>query len=50
VEYDEVEQKPNQEKDEEALPEFTVFIALQQQIADEMAKDKDKWWTLYDEI
>lgn len=44
-EYDEVERVPNQEKDEvkEVFAEFGLSAALQQQIADEMAKDKDKW-------
>lgn len=44
-EYDEVERVPEQEKIEvqEVFAEFGLSKALQQQIADEMAKDKKKW-------
>jgi len=44
-EYDEVERVPEQEKAEvkEVFAEFGLSPALQDQIADEMAKDKDKW-------
>jgi predicted membrane protein (TIGR00267 family) len=44
-EYEEVERVPNQEKEEvkEVFAEFGLSAALQQQIADEMEKDKDKW-------
>lgn len=44
-EYDEVERVPEQEKMEvkEVFAEFGLSEALQQQIADEMAKDKKKW-------
>lgn len=44
-EYDEVERVPNEEKEEvkEVFAEFGLSAALQQQIADEMEKDKDKW-------
>ena len=44
-EYDEVERVPEQEKAEvkEVFADFGLSPALQDQIADEMAKDKDKW-------
>ncbi|OCX54689.1 iron transporter [Mucilaginibacter sp. PPCGB 2223] len=44
-EYDEVERVPDQEKMEvkEVFAEFGLSESLQNQIADEMAKDKDKW-------
>jgi len=44
-EYDEVERVPEQEKAEvkEVFADFGLSVALQDQIADEMAKDKDKW-------
>ncbi len=44
-EYDEVERVPEQEKAEvkEVFAEFGLSPALQDQIANEMAKDKDKW-------
>ncbi|MBK0378675.1 VIT1/CCC1 transporter family protein [Mucilaginibacter segetis] len=44
-EYDEVERVPDQEKAEvkEVFADFGLSEALQQQIADEMARDKDKW-------
>lgn len=44
-EYDEVDRVPEQEKAEvkEVFAEFGLSEALQQQIADEMAKDKKKW-------
>ncbi|MES2113222.1 MAG: VIT1/CCC1 transporter family protein [Bacteroidota bacterium] len=44
-EYDEVERVPEQEKTEvmEVFADFGLSASLQQQIADEMAKDKDKW-------
>jgi predicted membrane protein (TIGR00267 family) len=44
-EYDEVERVPEQEKVEvkEVFANFGLSEALQTQIADEMAKDKDKW-------
>ena len=44
-EYDEVERVPEQEKAEvkEVFASFGLSPALQIQIADEMAKDKDKW-------
>jgi VIT1/CCC1 family predicted Fe2+/Mn2+ transporter len=44
-EYDEVERVPEQEKAEvkEVFAGFGLSPALQTQIADEMAKDKDKW-------
>jgi VIT1/CCC1 family predicted Fe2+/Mn2+ transporter len=44
-EYDEVERVPEQEKAEvkEVFADFGLSPALQNQIADEMAKDKDKW-------
>jgi predicted membrane protein (TIGR00267 family) len=44
-EYEEIERVPEQEKSEvkEVFANFGLSIALQSQIADEMAKDKDKW-------
>jgi len=44
-EYDEIERVPEQEKFEvkEVFADFGLSVALQDQIADEMAKDKDKW-------
>ena len=44
-EYEEVERVPEQEKKEvkEVFADFGLSVALQDQIADEMAKDKDKW-------
>lgn len=44
-EYDEVERVPDQEKKEvmDVFADFGLSTALQRQIADEMAKDKDKW-------
>lgn len=44
-EYDEVERVPEQEKAEvmEVFADFGLSKTLQQQIADEMAKDKEKW-------
>jgi VIT1/CCC1 family predicted Fe2+/Mn2+ transporter len=44
-EYDEVERVPEQEKAEvmEVFADFGLSEALQIQVADEMAKDKDKW-------
>jgi VIT1/CCC1 family predicted Fe2+/Mn2+ transporter len=44
-EYDEVERLPEQEKAEvkEIFADFGLSEPLQQQIADEMAKDKKKW-------
>ena len=44
-EYDEVERVPEQEKLEvmEVFNDFGLSPALQRQVADEMAKDKDKW-------
>jgi VIT1/CCC1 family predicted Fe2+/Mn2+ transporter len=44
-EYDEVERVPEQEKKEvmEVFADFGLSVALQQQVADEMAKDKHKW-------
>lgn len=44
-EYDEVERVPEQEKLEvkEVFAEFGLSETLQQQIADEMAKDKKQW-------
>jgi vacuolar iron transporter family protein len=44
-EYDEIERLPEQEKAEvkEVFAGFGLSIALQDQIADEMARDKDKW-------
>lgn len=44
-EYDEVERVPGQEKIEvmEVFAEFGLSEKLQREVADEMAKDKDKW-------
>ncbi|RKR84553.1 putative membrane protein (TIGR00267 family) [Mucilaginibacter gracilis] len=44
-EYDEVERVPEQEKIEvmEVFADFGLSAPLQQQIADEMSKDKKKW-------
>jgi VIT1/CCC1 family predicted Fe2+/Mn2+ transporter len=44
-EYEEVERVPEQEKEEvkEVFADFGLSAHLQQEIADEMAKDKDKW-------
>ena len=44
-EYDEVERVPEEEKREvmEVFADFGLSVALQQQVADEMAKDKHKW-------
>jgi VIT1/CCC1 family predicted Fe2+/Mn2+ transporter len=44
-EYEEVERVPEQEKMEvkEVFADFGLSASLQDQIADEMAKDKDKW-------
>jgi VIT1/CCC1 family predicted Fe2+/Mn2+ transporter len=44
-EYDEVERVPEQEKLEvmEVFADFGLSAPLQRQVADEMAKDKDKW-------
>ena len=44
-EYDEIEHVPEQEKAEVKLvfADFGLSATLQDQIADEMAKDKDKW-------
>ncbi len=44
-EYNEVERVPEQEKFEvkQVFADFGLSETLQQQIADEMAKDKDKW-------
>jgi len=44
-EYEEIERVPEQEKMEvkEVFADFGLSVALQDQIADEMAKDKDKW-------
>ena len=44
-EYDEIERIPEQEKMEvkEVFADFGLSVTLQDQIADEMAKDKDKW-------
>ena len=44
-EYDEIERVPEEEKKEvkEVFADFGLSLALQDQIADEMAKDKDKW-------
>lgn len=44
-EYEEVERVPEQEKTEvmEVFADFGLSTTLQRQIADEMAKDKDKW-------
>jgi predicted membrane protein (TIGR00267 family) len=44
-EYEEIERVPEQEKSEvkEVFADFGLSVVLQNQIADEMAKDKDKW-------
>jgi predicted membrane protein (TIGR00267 family) len=44
-EYDEVERVPQQEKQEvmEVFADFGLSAHLQQAVADEMEKDKDKW-------
>ncbi len=44
-EYEEIERVPEQEKAEvkEVFADFGLSATLQDQIADEMAKDKDKW-------
>jgi len=44
-EYEEVDRVPEQEKAEvkEVFADFGLSAALQHQIAEEMAKDKDKW-------
>jgi VIT1/CCC1 family predicted Fe2+/Mn2+ transporter len=44
-EYDEVERVPEQEKKEvmEVFADFGLSVKLQQEVADEMAKDTDKW-------
>jgi predicted membrane protein (TIGR00267 family) len=44
-EYEEVERVPEQEKEEvkEVFADFGLSAHLQQEIANEMAKDKDKW-------
>jgi VIT1/CCC1 family predicted Fe2+/Mn2+ transporter len=44
-EYDEVERVPEQEKMEvkEVFAGFGLSVKLQDEVADEMAKDKDKW-------
>jgi VIT1/CCC1 family predicted Fe2+/Mn2+ transporter len=44
-EYDEVERVPEQEKFEvkEVFAGFGLSLKLQDEVADEMAKDKDKW-------
>ncbi|ASU36446.1 iron transporter [Mucilaginibacter xinganensis] len=44
-EYEEIERVPEQEKQEvrEVFADFGLSEHLQHQIADEMAKDKDKW-------
>jgi VIT1/CCC1 family predicted Fe2+/Mn2+ transporter len=44
-EYDEVERVPNEEKMEvkEVFAGFGLSLKLQDEVADEMAKDKDKW-------
>ena len=44
-EYDEVDRVPEEEKKEvmEVFADFGLSVALQQQVADEMAKDKHKW-------
>jgi vacuolar iron transporter family protein len=44
-EYDEIERVPEQEKMEvkEVFADFGLSVTLQDQIADEMAKDKEKW-------
>src|ERR1700727_2419672 len=44
-EYEEIERVPEQEKAEvkEVFAGFGLSIALQDQVAEELAKDKDKW-------
>lgn len=44
-EYDEVERVPEQEKQEvmEVFADFGLSVKLQREVADEMAKDTDKW-------
>lgn len=44
-EYEEVERVPDMEKAEvkQVFAEFGLSVALQDKIADELAKDKDKW-------
>ncbi len=44
-EYEEVERVPQQEKQEvmEVFADFGLSLQLQQEIADELEKDKDKW-------
>ena len=44
-EYDEVERVPEQEKEEvkEVFADMGLSASLQQEIADELEKDKDKW-------
>jgi predicted membrane protein (TIGR00267 family) len=44
-EYDEVERVPEQEKKEvmEVFADFGLSVKLQEEVANEMAKDKDKW-------
>lgn len=44
-EYDEVERVPDQEKQEvmEVFADFGLPLKLQKEVADEMAKDTDKW-------
>jgi len=44
-EYEEIERVPEQEKAEvkEVFADFGLSVALQDQVAEEMAKDKDKW-------
>jgi VIT1/CCC1 family predicted Fe2+/Mn2+ transporter len=44
-EYDEIERVPEQEKQEvkEVFADFGLSVTLQDQIANEMAKNKDKW-------
>lgn len=44
-EYEEIERVPEQEKQEvkDVFADFGLSVGLQHQIAEEMAKDKDKW-------
>jgi predicted membrane protein (TIGR00267 family) len=44
-EYEEVERVPDQEKKEvmEVFADFGLSVKLQQEVADEMAKDTDRW-------
>jgi VIT1/CCC1 family predicted Fe2+/Mn2+ transporter len=44
-EYEEVERVPDQEKKEvmEVFSDFGLSVKLQQEVADEMAKDTDRW-------